>query len=141
MITEPIDANDPELRAILGQAALPTDDLGEPGRAFFRFADADRTVGFGGLEGSGGNVLLRSIVIVPEMRGKGLGRQATGLLLERARAAGARHAYLLTTDAGPFFKALGFEVIARESAPPEILATRQAASLCPSTAALMARHI
>ncbi|MDX8502015.1 arsenic resistance N-acetyltransferase ArsN2 [Mesorhizobium sp. VK4C] len=141
MIIEPIDASDPELCALLGKAALPTDDLGEPGRAFFRFVDGGRTIGFGGLEAYGDNILLRSIVIVPEARGKGLGRRATTLLLEQARAAGARRAYLLTTDAGPFFEALGFEAIARANAPADILATRQAASLCPSTAALMTRPI
>ncbi|OHV88697.1 GNAT family N-acetyltransferase [Mesorhizobium sp. ORS 3428] len=141
MIVEPVGANDPELRASLSEAALPTDDLAEPGRAFFRFVDEGSTIGFGGLEAYGENVLLRSIVIVPEARGRGLGRRATGLLLEQARATGARRAYLLTTDAGPFFEALGFRTVARENAPADILATRQAVSLCPSTAALMARPI
>ncbi|UCI06454.1 arsenic resistance N-acetyltransferase ArsN2 [Mesorhizobium sp. B1-1-8] len=139
MIMERIAAGAQELCAALDLAALPSDDLGEPGGAFFRFADGGETVGFGGLERCGDDVLLRSIVIMPEARGKGLGRRAVSLLFEQARADGARHAYLLTTDAAPFFARLGFEPIARQSAPADILATRQAASLCPSTATLMAR--
>ncbi|MGX5845015.1 arsenic resistance N-acetyltransferase ArsN2 [Mesorhizobium sp. ArgA1] len=142
MIIEPIYADHAELRGILGEAGLPTGDLGEPARPFFRLADGSQTIGFAGLEAYGENVLLRSIVIVPEARSKGLGRRAIGLLLEQARAAGASCAYLLTIDAVPFFAEMGFQVVARLDAPADILATRQAVLLCPSTkAALMARTI
>jgi N-acetylglutamate synthase-like GNAT family acetyltransferase len=90
------------------------------------------------LESCGNDVLLRSIVMHPEARGKGLGRRATFLLLEAARKAGAGRAFLLTTDAKAFFEALGFRAVERTDAPADILATRQAAALCPSTAPLLA---
>ena len=54
--------------------------------------------------------------------------------------AGANTAYLLTTDAVQFFERMGFRRIERSAAPADILSTRQAALLCPSTAALMARR-
>jgi N-acetylglutamate synthase-like GNAT family acetyltransferase len=138
MIAVPIAASAPELRAALDAAALPSDDLAEPGRTFFRFDDEGETIGFGGLESCGEDVLLRSIVMLPAARGKGLGRRATSLLIEESRKAGARRAFLLTTDAKAFFEALGFRSVERVDAPASILATRQAASLCPSTAPLLA---
>ncbi|AZO32296.1 arsenic resistance N-acetyltransferase ArsN2 [Mesorhizobium sp. M1B.F.Ca.ET.045.04.1.1] len=141
MIVEAIEANNPELRLALGGAATPVDDLDDAHRTFFRFVDEGQTIGFAGLETYGPNALLRSLVILPEARSIGLGRRATGLLLEQARAAGAAHAYLLTIDAVPFFADMGFEVVVRLDAPAEILATRQAESLCSSTAVLMARPI
>ncbi len=141
MIAEPVAGDAPDLRAALMAANLPADDLAEPGHAFFRFTDAGRTLGFGGFELLGENALLRSVVVLPEARGKGRGTAAVGLLMQRACVAGARTAYLLTTDAAPFFARLGFRPIERVVAPAGILATRQAASLCPSTGALLARPI
>lgn len=141
MMVEPIPGDASDLHAALRASSLPLDDLGEPGRTFFRFSDASQTIGFGGFELYGENVLLRSIVMLPEARGKGWGRTATDLLLEQANNAGAHTAYLLTTDAAPFFERSGFQRIERSAAPADILATRQAASLCPSTAALLARSI
>lgn len=138
MIVVPIAASAPELRAALDAAAPPYDDLAEPGRAFVRFDDAGERISFGGLESCGNDVLLRSIVMLPEARGKGLSRRATSLLPEESCEAGARRAFLLTTDAKAFFKALGFRSVDPAHAPAGILATRQAASLCPSTAPLLA---
>lgn len=120
---------------------LPTDDLTENGRLFFRFNRDGAVAGFGGLELHGRSALLRSIVVLPQARGQGLGRLIVDGLLEHAAAHGAMDAYLLTTSAADFFEAIGFKRTQRDIAPPEILATRQAASLCPSTAMLLMRPI
>lgn len=130
-----------DLRAALDAAQLPTDDLREPGRQFFRITRAGETVGFGGFERHDADILLRSIVVLPEHRGTGAGCAITSLLLKRAAVDGAQRAYLLTESAGPFFERAGFEVTDRSSAPALILATRQATSLCPSSAALLVRPI
>ncbi len=137
-----ISGTAPDLIAALAAADLPTDDLSEPGRRFFRFATLDgETVGFGGIEPYGRDVLLRSVAVAPAFRGTGIGRNLVPLLLWRAHAAGARQAWLLTTTAAPFFTQLGFREIARDDAPAAIRATRQAASLCPSSAPLLTRRI
>jgi arsenate reductase len=141
MIDEPIAAGANELRAALTAENLPVDDLEGEQRLFFRFSENGSTVGFGGFELHGDNVLLRSIVILPQARSRGLGRATTERLLRRAFDAGARNAYLLTTSAAPFFERNGFRPIDRRDAPADILATRQAASLCPSSATLMVRSI
>lgn len=137
----PVDGETDELRAALAAASLPVDDLAEPGRAFFRITEDGRTLGFGGYELHGPDALPRSIVVTPEARGRGLGREATRRLLREAAKAGARHAYLLTETAAPFFERLGFARITRAAAPETILATRQASALCPSSAALLARPL
>jgi N-acetylglutamate synthase-like GNAT family acetyltransferase len=120
---------------------LPTDDLAEPGRAFFRTERDGQVMGFGGYELHGADALLRSVVIPPALRGRGLGRDVAEGVLRHAAQAGARCAYLLTTSATPFFERLGFTRIDRAAAPESIRSTRQATSLCPSSAALMVRPL
>lgn len=136
-----VDGADDELNAALALAKLPTDDLTAPGRTFYRLSDGTRTVGFGGYELYGAHALLRSLVISPEARGRGLGRAATTQLLRQAAREGARHVYLLTDSAETFFAAQGFQRLERTAAPEAILTTRQAAHLCPSSAALMMHTI
>ena len=136
----PIPGDAPDLRAALEAAALPTTDLTDNGRTFFRFEDQGRPVGYGGYELYGEHALLRSVVVLPEVRGKGFGKAVTEGVLARAARAGARQAYLLTTNAEPFFEHAGFAPIARDEAPSDILATKQATTIC-STAALLTRPI
>lgn len=131
-----------ELAQALARAGLPADDIAEPGRLFLRFDDAEgRAVGFGGLESCGRDVMLRSIVVLPEARGRGFGAAIVRRLLQQAEAAGAERTYLLTTSAQGFFEAQGFVVVARDEVPPDILATRQAAGLCPASAVIMTKEL
>lgn len=132
----------PAMVDALKSAGLPADDLEDPGRIFFRYATLGGSpVGFGGFELYGPDALLRSMVVLPDMRGRGIGRNAALLLMRRAFDKGARYAYALTTTAAPFFTVLGFKPISRDEAPASILSTRQASSLCPSTAVLLAKRI
>ncbi|MCX8570832.1 GNAT family N-acetyltransferase [Aminobacter sp. MET-1] len=101
----------------------------------------DSTVGFCGYEAVGENVLLRSIVVLPSLKGHGIGESATNLLMEKARQGGARQAYLLTTSAAAFFEWLGFVPVDRASVPNAILKTRQAASLCPASATVLTKQL
>jgi len=136
-----LEGHDDRLRAALSGAGLPVDDLTEAGRSFYRFSQDGETVGFGGLELYGAAALLRSIVVLSDRRGFGFGHVIALALLDQAHRKGAGTAYLLTETAAPFFASLGFRPIARAEAPAQILATRQAASLCPASAALMMRSL
>ncbi|MBY5589693.1 GNAT family N-acetyltransferase [Rhizobium leguminosarum] len=133
--------HDDSLRVALAGAGLPVDDLTDDGRSFYRFSRGGQTVGFGGLELRGETALLRSIVVLSDQQGFGFGHAITLGLLDQAQREGATAAYLLTETAAPFFQSLGFRPIARDEAPTEILTTRQAASLCPASAALMVRSL
>jgi arsenate reductase len=64
-----------------------------------------------------------------------------GQTLAEARRLGATRAFLLTNTARDYFAGLGFAAIDRTAAPAAILATRQAAGLCPSSAPLMVKSI
>ncbi|WP_332681733.1 arsenic resistance N-acetyltransferase ArsN2 [Bosea sp. (in: a-proteobacteria)] len=130
------------MRAALAQAGLPTADLSEPGRSFFAFRTlSGRPLGHGGFERYGPDVLIRSVVVAQEARGMGVGRAILPLLLRRAFDQGGRRAWLLTSDAAPFFEKIGFRRTERAEAPAAILATQQAAALCPASAVLLTRQI
>lgn len=134
----PVPATDATLLSTLQAADLPIEDLDQPGRTLFRFDRDGELVGFGGFESYGRDALLRSVVVVPEHQGEGLGTEIAWQLLGLARGKGAERAYLLTTTAGGFFSQLGFAEVSRTSAPESILATHQAATIC-STAAMFTR--
>ncbi|HEV7284860.1 MAG TPA: arsenate reductase (glutaredoxin) [Kaistia sp.] len=137
-----IAGDDPGLVGALQSAGLAIDDLLEPGRTFFAYrTSAGDPVGFGGYEALGDNALVRSIVVLPAWRAQALGRNLAALLQRRAFDAGARRAWVLTSSAAPFFEKIGFKPVARDDAPATVLATRQASSLCPADAALLARTI
>ena len=70
-------------------------------------------------------------------RGLGVGRALFEAAATQASLENVRRLYLLTTTAREYFLKLGFEVMERESAPPEIRHTAEFASLCPSTAVCM----
>jgi N-acetylglutamate synthase-like GNAT family acetyltransferase len=137
---EEVSGADEGLRTALAGADLPTDDLNDEGRRFYRFTEARQVVGYGGYEPLGEHALLRSVVVVAAARGHGHGRRIVSRLMTEMQAAGARQAFLLTTTAGPFFEHLGFRSIDRSSAPPAIRETRQAATIC-STATLLTRPL
>lgn len=137
-----ISADMPELAAALHAESLPITDLSEPGRTFFSFRTLDgELAGFGGYEIHGSDAIVRSVVVPPSARKSGIGRNIVPLLLFRAYEANARRAWLLTDSAVPFFTKLGFKAVDRATAPPAILASRQAAELCPASATLMSRQI
>jgi len=138
---QPVSGHDQDLQATLQAAGLPIDDLERGGRMFFRFADQGQTVGFGGLEPYGDCALLRSVVVIPEQRGRGYGEAIARQMLDQAARDGARAVYLLTETATAFFEYLSFVKVDRATAPAAILQTRQAASLCPASAGLFAKTI
>ena len=126
----------PAFDAALRAASLPTDDLNEPGQRFYAFRDG---AAFGGFALDADVILLRSLVVAPALRRRGLGRQILDALL--AEAYGAREAWLLTTTAALFFTKAGFVVTDRAAAPPFVASSRQFSSLCPSSAVLMWRPL
>lgn len=138
----PIAGDDPALVAALSQAGLPIDDLGEPGRTFFAFETlSGRVIGYAGLEIFGRDAFLRSLVVLPEARDQGFGGAMVARQCRRAFDLGARRAWTLTTSAADWLANKGFTRVERADAPAAILATRQAVSLCPSSATLLMRKI
>ncbi|MCU6453418.1 arsenic resistance N-acetyltransferase ArsN2 [Sphingomonas sp. A2-49] len=124
----------------LDAANLPSADLADPGRLFFRF-EADSLVGYGGLEGEGADRLLRSIVILADRRGHGVGRTLVTTLEQQARNRGVERLHLLTTTAASFFRALGYTDADRGAAPRAVAAPREFTALCPASAAYLVKAL
>lgn len=140
LVATAVTGADGGLHDALVAARLPIEDLTGDGRRFFRFDLDGRTIGYGGFEPHGDHALIRSVVVLPEARGKGLGRAVAEGVMRQAAAEHCAQAFLLTTSAADFFAHLGFTPMDRADTPAAILATRQAASICP-TATLLARRL
>ena len=126
-----------ELRDTLAASGLPVADLAEPGRAFFRFDDDTGVVGYGGLEGEMTDRLLRSLLVVADRRGDGLGRSVLVLLENVARVMRVQRLHLLTDTAAPFFAGNGYVASDRATAPASIAASCEFTALCPASAAYL----
>jgi protein-tyrosine-phosphatase/N-acetylglutamate synthase-like GNAT family acetyltransferase len=126
------------IEALLGRVGLPVEGLDDqfPG-AFVVARRRGRIVGVAALEQHGGDGLLRSVAVDPEERGTGLGICLTAERLAFARQAGLGAVYLLTTTAAGYYPRFGFAPVPRADAPPAIAASREFASLCPSSATCM----
>lgn len=131
----------PDLIAALEANGLPTDDLQEPGRRFYRFEVDGRPIGYGGLEQVGPGALIRSIVVIDSHRGAGHGSAILSLLETEAAGRKASGLYLLTTTATAFFQRHGYVVQPRSAAPADIAASRQFSALCPTSAAFMFKEL
>ncbi|WP_313605240.1 arsenic resistance N-acetyltransferase ArsN2 [Rhizobium sp.] len=131
-----IEGTDPELIHALVEADLPTEDLLDADRHFFRATEpGGQTVGFAGVERCQGSRLLRSVVVLPAYRGSGLGRALVESTLNTLGKDG--DVFLATTSAASFFKRAGFVEVSRDMVPAPVLATRQLSSICPSSATIM----
>ncbi len=137
-----IPANDARLAAALAAEGLPTADLGGPGQRFFTWeSDEGSVVAHCGWEGRGADRLLRSLVVAPGERGKGLAIRIVAALEHLALADGASRLWLLTTSAGPVFDRLGWRRAARADAPDEVAASAEFRSFCPDSAVCMVRDL
>jgi amino-acid N-acetyltransferase len=121
-------------------ADLPVLDRTEGGR-FFVVEDEMGLVRVGGIEGSGPDQLLRSVVVTPGVRRRGMGPSVVQRLVDQARRDGAERLWLLTTDANHFFAGLGWTEVPRDHASEAVRASRLYGEICPATAALMMRPL
>lgn len=130
------------LAAALARSELPAADVEAPGRLFWRFESPDQIpVGFGGLEIHGRDGLLRSVVTLPPVRGRGIGRAIVKALEAEAATSGCGHLWLLTVSARPFFEDLGYAVCERDKVPSAIRTTEEFSTLCPDSAVVMTKRL
>jgi N-acetylglutamate synthase-like GNAT family acetyltransferase len=125
------------VEALLVREHLPLDGVAEHFGTFVIAESGEDVVGAAGLEIHGALGLVRSVVVVPEAKGQGIGRGLTHQLLTQARARKLDAVYLLTTTAPDFFARLGFERIAREAAPAPLWASAEFQGACPASAIVM----
>jgi amino-acid N-acetyltransferase len=144
--TEPLlrparNADRPAILALLDDARLPTADVDHRRMRFVVGEAASALVAAAAIEGQGASRLLRSVVVAPEWRGRGLGRRLVEHLMVRARGQGVGTLYLLTTDAQPFFATLGFAPLERASVPASVRRSQEFRGACPVSATVMQRSL
>ena len=127
---------------LLESASLPSSDLTDAHMEhFFVCRPSSAPTGLAGFEVCGPDALLRSLVVVPDHRAQGVGKQLVAHVECEARARGVKAIYLLTTTAEAFFARCGYGTSERAQAPEGIRATREFSGLCPATSAFMTKRL
>jgi amino-acid N-acetyltransferase len=85
--------------------------------------------------------LLRSLAVLEEYRGQGIGAQLAETAENYARARRVQALYLLTTTAPDFFARRGYEQTDRAAAPTALQKTAEFQSLCPDSAMCMVKKL
>jgi amino-acid N-acetyltransferase len=125
-------------RALLAAAGLPVAGVDQHFDRFWAIDTTDgRLAGIAGAEQYGTTWLVRSLVVDPPHRSRGVGSTLLAAVLDEARRQAAESVYLLTTDAQHFFAAVGFREVPRAAAPGALQASEELRGACPDTATLM----
>lgn len=117
----------------LRRAGIETTGLDAAHRLFWRFETFDQVpVGFGGLDMIGRDAVLHSVVVLPLLRGRGLGRGIVRALEGEALLRKAGTAWVVAATAADFFAHMGYAAtdpaILSEGAgplPPDAIAMRK----------------
>ena len=106
---------------LLHAANLPTGDIDDGLlHNFWGYPAEGRIIGVVGLELFSGVGLLRSLMVDPAHRSRGIGKQLVDHAEQMASEMNVRELYLLTDSAQEFFENLGYARKDRRNAPPEI---------------------
>jgi amino-acid N-acetyltransferase len=130
-----------DIQDLLTDALLPVDGVAGSLTTFVVAAHDGKLVGAAGLELCGEDALLRSVVVAPEWRSRGLGRELVDRVIAEGNARRLRALYLLTTTAEQFFPAFGFERTTRDGVPDGVRATAEFLTACPASATVMRKRL
>ncbi|HSM01472.1 MAG TPA: arsenic resistance N-acetyltransferase ArsN2 [Acidimicrobiia bacterium] len=139
---EPAHDSDLEtIVALLGEGGLPLDGLLEVPTAAFVARDGDRVVGAVALERHGEDGLLRSLIVHPGQRGKGIGTALVNSAEREASRLGLGAIYLLTETATTFFAGRGYRQVDRSGAPRTVMESVEWSVACADTATAMMKKV
>jgi N-acetylglutamate synthase-like GNAT family acetyltransferase len=130
----------PAVEKLLLANKLPVDGVRENFSTFIVADEEGAITGAIGFEKYGSTALLRSAVVSPAKRGKGVGRRLVERLLQRANDEGIDDLYLLTTTAENYFPRFGFTPTTRSAVPESVKASAEFRGACPDTAVVMTRR-
>jgi amino-acid N-acetyltransferase len=142
MQTKRAEAGDrPAVRGLLTEAGLPLDGADEAFATGVVANVGDRLVGCAAIEPYDGAALLRSVAVVPDQRGTGVGRSLVHALEDLARDHGATSLILLTDTAEPWFTRLGYTAIDRSAVPADVAHSIEFVTACSTSAVAMRRTL
>jgi amino-acid N-acetyltransferase len=132
----------PSIKSLLRDCGLPSDDISATHlENFFVIKDSDQILGSVGIEICGEFGLLRSLALTESLRGQGIGTRLVKHIEEYAHSKKINSIYLLTTTADQFFTRIGYQTMARESAPKLVQETTEFQSICPASAICMCKQL
>lgn len=132
------DNNDlPQVENLLVSSGLPVEGVAGSLNNFLVAVNKQTLVGVIGMERYGKDILLRSLVVDSAYRKGGIGSALVGEALDQAKMLGGHNIYLLTETARSYMKRWGFQEIARELIPDEILNKSVLGRVCASTSKCM----
>jgi amino-acid N-acetyltransferase len=123
--------------ALLAAENLPTDGVADHIRDFLVAEEGGKIVGAVGIEYYADVALLRSAVVAPPLKGRGVGSRLVEALEQRAKAQGVRRLILLTTTAAEYFRAKGYRPIDRALVQGPITRSVEFTGACPASALCM----
>lgn len=130
------------MHSLLSQANLPTEGVESSVLQNYFVAYLDgQVVGMVGIEIYGAIGLLRSLVVAPAYRNKGIARRLLSYIIGCVRENSVQTLYLLTTTATNYFQDFGFKKIERSQTPAAIKNTLEFSQLCPEYSEIMAFNI
>ena len=137
------EGDEKEIIRLLSEANLPTEDLTPDKLKNFLVArgKGGSVIGTIGVEPYHDIGLLRSLIVDPSHRGRGLGKQLVCELYSFAERKGIKVLFLLTTTAADFFKKLGYEVTQRSLVPAPIADTEEYKNICPVSAICLLKSL
>ncbi len=131
----------PSVCDLLTEAGLPLDGAAEAFATGVVASDGDRLVGCAAIEPYDGAALLRSVAVVPDQRGTGVGTSLVHAVEDLARDRGATTLILLTETAEPWFSRLGYDVIDRSTVPADVGRSVEFETACSTSAVAMQRTL
>ena len=125
------------IERLLTTAGLPVDGAREHLEHFEVAHDGDAIIGCAAIEPYDTAALLRSVVVDPQRRGSDLGETLVLRMIDRARRAGARSLWLLTTTAAEWFPRFGFVEAQQDDVPDALRASKEFRGACSDSAKAM----
>jgi UDP-N-acetylmuramate: L-alanyl-gamma-D-glutamyl-meso-diaminopimelate ligase len=136
-VTEARASDTPTVKALIDRVSLSYADLEAHLDDLLVLRDGGQVIGCVAMEMHEDAGLLRSLAVVPERRGEGLGWMLADAALARARQRGARRVFLVTERATDFFaEKFGFKAAERSAIDAAVLESTvfRAARLAKATA-------
>jgi N-acetylglutamate synthase-like GNAT family acetyltransferase len=130
-----VPADRDTIEALLKTEGLPTDGLSIEDTLVA--IEQDTVAGAVALERFGNASMLRSLVVEPGQRQKGIGHRLVYGALEVARWSGVAEVHLLTDDAQRFFAPFGFEAVSGQLTREACADSALVAGQCCTTATAM----
>lgn len=129
------------VRAMLGAAGLPLEGHDDWLGNCLVAVHGGQVVGSGCFEHYGPHALVRSVVVHPDHRGRGLGNGMWHALAGLMAGRGVREAWLLSMGTTDYWEAQGFRTVPRGAAPSGIAGSAEFVGACPASAVLMTRDV